>query len=101
MKMTDTSCNWCAWYSHQRIDKETGRFRNGRTSEEHLNYSIIKINQNTEKTPGDFRRLVVTQTPVEDHQLTLVRKTPKGVILSAAAAVAAIYLKMSFLTLMS
>ena len=38
----------------------------------HLNFSIIKIGQNTKKNPGDLRRLAVTQTPVEDHQLTLV-----------------------------
>ena len=28
------------------------------------NYSIIEIGQNTEKSPGDLRRLAVTQTPV-------------------------------------
>ena len=28
---------------------------------------------NTEKSPVDFRRLVVTQTPVRNHQLTLLR----------------------------
>ena len=33
------------------------------------NYSIIEIGQNTEKSPGDLRRLAVTQTPVKDHQL--------------------------------
>ena len=31
------------------------------------------------KSPGDMRRLAVTQTPVKDHQLTLVQKTRKGV----------------------
>ena len=35
-------------------------------------YSIIKIGQNTEKSPGDLRRLAVTQTPVKDHPLTLM-----------------------------
>ena len=34
----------------------------------HPNDSIIENGQNTEKSPRDFRRLVVTQTPVEDHQ---------------------------------
>ena len=38
----------------------------------HLNYSIIKISQNAEKCPGDLRRLTIAQTPMEDHQLTLV-----------------------------
>ena len=27
---------------------------------------------NTEKSPGDLRRLAVTQTPVKNHQLTLM-----------------------------
>ena len=45
--------------------------RNKRTSLDHLNYSIVEIGQNTEKSPEDLRRLAVTQTPVKDHQLTL------------------------------
>ena len=36
------------------------------------NYSIIKINQNTEKSPGDLRRLAVTQTLVKDHPLRMM-----------------------------
>ena len=43
-----------------------------RTSGDHPNYSIIMVGQNTEKSPEDLRRLAVTQTPVENHQLTLV-----------------------------
>ena len=39
---------------------------------DHSNYSIIKICQNTEKSPGDRRSFDVTQTPVKDHQLTLI-----------------------------
>ena len=31
------------------------------------NYSIVEIGQNTENSPGDLRRLTVTQTPVENH----------------------------------
>ena len=38
----------------------------------------MEISQNTEKSPGDLRRLVVTQTPVKNHQLTLVWKTLKS-----------------------
>ena len=33
---------------------------------------FIENGQNTEKIPGDLRRLAVTQTPVKDHQLTLM-----------------------------
>ena len=58
--------------SHQKIGIGTGRFGNKRTSGDHPNYSIIKIGQNTEKSPEDLRRLAVTQTPVKDHQLMLM-----------------------------
>ena len=44
---SNTNCNWCARYSHQRIGTGT----------------------------GGLRRLTVTQTPVENHQLMLVWKT--------------------------
>ena len=52
--------------------KETGRLGNKRTSGDHTNYYIIEIGQNTEKSPGDSRRLAVTQTHLKDHQLTLM-----------------------------
>ena len=55
-----TNCNWCSWYNHQRIGTWTGRLGNGRTSRDHPNYGIVKIGQNTEKSPGDIRRLTVT-----------------------------------------
>ena len=44
---------------------------NKRSNEDHPNCNIIKIGQNTEKSPGDLKILAVTQTPVEDNQLTL------------------------------
>ena len=56
---SDTNCNRCTWYSHQRIGKGTGGFRNKSTSEDHLNFSIINIAPNPEKSPGDLRRLAV------------------------------------------
>ena len=45
--------------------------------EDHPNYNIIKIGQNTEKRPVDLRRFVVSLPPVKNHQLTLVAKTLK------------------------
>ncbi len=45
---------------------------NKRTSGDHPNYGIIDIGQNTEKSPGDLRKLVVTQTTGKDHLLTLM-----------------------------
>ena len=45
------------------------------------NDNIIEDGQNTEKSPGDIRRLAVTQTPGKSHQLTLMWKTLKEYII--------------------
>ena len=39
--------------SHQKIGLGTGRFGNKRARGDHPNYNTIKIDQNTEKSPGD------------------------------------------------
>ena len=57
--------------------KGTGELENNGTSGDHPNYYIIENSQNTEKSPGDLRTLTVTQTPLKDNQLTLMRKTLK------------------------
>ena len=51
--------------------------KKNRTSRDYPNYNIIKIVQNTEKSPGDLGRLAVTQTSVKNHQLILMWKTFK------------------------
>ena len=53
-------------------DTGTGIVGNKKTNVEHPNYSIIGIGQNTKKSPGNLRRLAVTQNPMEKHQLTLM-----------------------------
>ena len=67
-----TNYDWCFWYSHQRINKGTEELGGWGTNGDHTNYSIIENSQNTEKSPGDFRRLAVTQSPVTNHQLKLM-----------------------------
>ena len=59
---------------HQRIGSGTGRIGNKRKNGDYPDYSVVEIGENTEKSPGDLRRFEVTQTPVENHQLTLVKK---------------------------
>ena len=54
--------------------KTTGRVGNRMIFQDHPKYNIVEIDQNTENCPGDLRRLAITQTPVKDHQLTLVGK---------------------------
>ena len=55
--------------------KGPGIFGRWRPSGDYPNNSIIENGQNTEKSPGDLRRLAVTLSPVKDHQLTLMWKT--------------------------
>ena len=76
-----TNCNWCSWCSHQKIGKRTRGLRYKGASGDHPNYSIVKIDQNTEESPGDSNRLVITQTPGKDHQLTLIEKFSKNKII--------------------
>ena len=66
---------------NQSIDRGAERLENKRMIGDNPNYSFIKIGQNTEKSPGDLRKLAVTQTPVRKHPLTLVFKTLKSVLI--------------------
>ena len=71
MKVTIAPILIGALGSHLRVSTRTEGLGNNVTSGDHLNYCITEISQNT-KSPGDLRKLVVTQTPVRNHQLTLV-----------------------------
>ena len=54
-----------------------GGLGNKSTCRDHLNCNIAEISQNNGKSPGDLRRLAVTQTLVKSHQLTLVKNSQK------------------------
>ena len=70
-----TNCNYYSWYTHQRIGTRSGGLENKRKRGDYSNYCIVEIGQNTEKSPGDLRRLV-TQTPVKAK---VDRKNSQGV----------------------
>ena len=53
----DANRNWYARYSHQRIGTGTEELENKRASGDHRNYSIVKIDRNTEKGPVDLLSL--------------------------------------------
>ena len=55
-----TICNWCTWNNSKRTGKGTVRLGNTRTSGYYPDNSIIKIDLNTEKSPGNLRKLAVT-----------------------------------------
>ena len=54
------------------IIKRPGRLGSWRTGRDYPNDSIIENGQNPKTSPGDFRRLPVTQTSEINHQLTLM-----------------------------
>ena len=47
--------------------KRPGGLGSWQTGRDYPNDSIAKNGQNTETSPGDLRRLAVTQTPVKNH----------------------------------
>ena len=47
--------------------KGTRGFGKNWTSGDHPNYCIAEIGQHTEKSPGDTRKVAVTEIPVKDH----------------------------------
>ena len=69
---SDMNSSWYVWNYSQRQGKKDEKI--GNHNRDHLNYCIV---ENTEKSPGDLRRLDVTQTSVKDHQLKLEWKTHK------------------------
>ena len=73
---SDTNCSWCLWNGSQRLGMSAGKIGNHRTKRDHQNYSIVKIDQNTGKSPGDQRRLNVIQTPVKDHHHVFMKNSP-------------------------
>ena len=56
----NTNCNCCTWKDPQIFGKSSGRVGNRRMSRDHPNKSIVKISQNTEKSPGGKEKLAVT-----------------------------------------
>ena len=65
---------WCFWYIHQRIIKGTEGVGGWWMSGEHPKYNIIENGHNTKNSPGELRRLAVTETAGKDHQLTRMWK---------------------------
>ena len=64
--------NWCFWNSNKRIITGTGGLGGWGTSGDHPNYNTIENNQNIEKSPGDLRKLALTQASVKDYHLKLI-----------------------------
>ena len=61
----ETNCNWCTWYSHQRIGTGTGRLENKRTSGDHPKKQQL----------WDFWRLEKTCCHLDSSEKPSVRNT--------------------------
>ena len=57
------------------ISTGTGRLGYQRTNGDYPDYNIVEIGKYIEKCPRDLKTPAVTQTPVENHQFTLVWNT--------------------------
>ena len=51
------------------LGMDLGRVGNEWMNQVHSDYNIVEVSYNTEKSPGELRRLAVTQSPVKDYQL--------------------------------
>ena len=69
---SDTNCTWCSLNNLQRIGKGIRKLKNRIISQDHPDYNLIKIGQNTEKS---LEETAVTQ----NHLVTLTWKTLKRV----------------------
>ena len=64
--MGERNNNWCA-----RNDQQRGHEEMEVVGREETIQTKALLSQNTEKSPGVKRRLVITLTSVKDHQLML------------------------------
>ena len=78
---TITNRDCCLWYRHPSIIIETGGPGDKRKSGNDPTHCFIENGQHTEKSPGDLRKLDVTQTLEKDHPLTQMRKTLKVIVI--------------------
>ena len=63
--------DFAVWNGPQRLRKRTGRVENQRKNRNNLDYCIVEIGENTERNPGNLRRLAANQTPVKEQWPTL------------------------------
>ena len=54
------------------LEKRQKEFWNQKKNRDDPHHCIVKIGKNTEKSPGDVRKIAVTQTLVKYYQLMLM-----------------------------
>ena len=56
------------------LKKRLEELKISKKNRNHQYYSIAEKGQNTDKSPGDLRKITITQIPLKDQQLKLVWK---------------------------
>ena len=59
----------------QKLGRKTGGILNQMKNQDHTDYRMVNIGQYTEESPRYLKKLAIIQTPVNNHQLTLMGKT--------------------------
>ena len=77
----DTSSNCLIWNGPQGLSTGIERVRNRKTNGDHPNYSIVKIGQNTTKSPGDWGDLLLLRLPWKTITLSWWEKITRSVII--------------------
>ena len=62
----DTNCGWSTWNNPKQTCNASGWLENN-IVRDHPDYNIIRIDQDTEKIPGDLKRLAVIKTTVKNQ----------------------------------
>ena len=52
-----TNFDWCSCYRHQKIGPGAGGVRNKRKHRDHPTTSFLRSAKNTEKNPGDLKKI--------------------------------------------
>ena len=76
---SDSNCNWRTWNNPKGLMKGLEDLKIRGQVETIQTKALLRSGQNTEKSPGDWKRIAVTQTLMRNHQLMRVGKTLKRV----------------------
>ena len=63
----DTTLSWCTRNSSQILGKETGGA--GYQNRDYFDHSIVKRDNNIQKSIGNLKRLAIAQAPVKNYQV--------------------------------
>ena len=75
----------CVWKGSRGLvkKKKNEGIGNQRKNRNYPDYTILKIDYNSQRSPGELGRLAVTQIPTKNYQLNLFEKVAKTFIMKS------------------